>query len=124
MNRIKELRQSKKVTQQEVADALGMTRRGFQKWENGESNIKPEKAQQLADYFGVNIGYLLGYEDSPIKELDAFIRDSNDPFFAMREYIIQTFEYIDSKEKELLYNIARVFRNQKGYYDEMENKEE
>lgn len=124
MNRIKELRQSKKVTQQEVADALGITRRGFQKWENGESNIKPEKAQQLADYFGVNIGYLLGYEDSPIKELDAFIRDSNDTFFAMREYIIQTFEYIDSKEKELLYNIARVFRNQKEYYDEIENKEE
>ena len=31
--------------------------------ENGENQIKPEKAQQLADYFGVSVGYLLGYSD-------------------------------------------------------------
>ena len=30
---------------------------------NGESQIKPEKARQLADYFGVNVAYLLGFED-------------------------------------------------------------
>ena len=64
MNRIKELRKQKKVTQEEVAEAIGVTRRGFQKWENGESQIKPEKAQQLADYFGVSVGYLLGFTDN------------------------------------------------------------
>lgn len=42
---------------------MGVTRRGYQKWENGESQIKPEKARQLADYFGVNVAYLLGLED-------------------------------------------------------------
>lgn len=42
---------------------MGVTRRGYQKWENGESQIKPEKARQLADYFGVNVAYLLGFED-------------------------------------------------------------
>ena len=61
MNRIKELRKEKKLTQQDVADAMGISRRGFQKWENGESQIKPDKAQQLADFFGVSVGYLLGY---------------------------------------------------------------
>ena len=63
MTRIKELRKKKKVTQQEVAEAIGITRRGFQKWENGESQIKSNNAQQLADYFGVSVGYLLGYSD-------------------------------------------------------------
>ncbi len=62
MNRLRELRKEKKLTQQELADAIGVTRRGFQKWEKGESQIKPEKAQQLADYFEVSVGYLLGYE--------------------------------------------------------------
>lgn len=43
---------------------MGVTRRGYQKWENEESQIKPEKAKQLADYFEVSVGYLLGYEDN------------------------------------------------------------
>lgn len=63
MNRLKELRQEKGDTQEVVAKAMGVTRRGYQKWENEESQIKPEKAQQLADYFKVSVGYLLGYID-------------------------------------------------------------
>ena len=63
MNRLKELRQKRGDTQEVVAKAMGVTRRGYQKWENEESQIKPEKAQQLADYFGVSVGYLLGYSD-------------------------------------------------------------
>ena len=62
MNKLRELRKEKGDTQEVVAKAMGVTRRGYQKWENEESQIKPDKAQQLADYFGVNVGYLLGYE--------------------------------------------------------------
>lgn len=71
MNRLKELRKQKKVTQLELANFIGMTRRGYQKWENGESQIKPEKAQLLADYFGVEVPYLLGYDVglTPVKDL-------------------------------------------------------
>ena len=65
MNRLKELRQKKGDTQEVVAKAMGVTRRGYQKWENEESQIKPEKAQQLADYFGVSVGSLLGYDEVP-----------------------------------------------------------
>ena len=63
MNRLKELRQGKKLSQKEIAETLGFSLRSFQRMENGESQIKPEKAQQLADYFGVSVGYLLGYID-------------------------------------------------------------
>ena len=62
MNRLNELRQEQKLSQKELAEILGFSLRSFQRMENGESQIKPEKAQQLADYFGVNVGYLLGYE--------------------------------------------------------------
>ena len=68
MNRIKELRKEKKLTQQDVADAMGISRRGFQKWENGDSQLKPEKAKQLADFFGVSVGYLLNYSNSKHRE--------------------------------------------------------
>lgn len=63
MNRLKELRQEKKLSQKELAENIRVHYRTLQNWENGESQIKPEKAQQLADYFGVSVGYLLGYSD-------------------------------------------------------------
>lgn len=63
MNRLKELRHEKKLSQKEIALQLQIPLRTYQRWENGESQIKPEKAQALADFFGVSVGYLLGYED-------------------------------------------------------------
>lgn len=89
MNRLKELRQKKGDTQEEVAKAMGVTRRGYQKWENEESQIKPDKAQQLAEYFGVSVGHLLGYEDNfieTVKELSQ--KDGSDEAFfkAFRAY--------------------------------------
>ena len=89
MNKLKELRQKKGDTQEDVAKAMGVTRRGYQKWENEESQIKPDKAQQLADYFGVSVGHLLGYEDNfieTVKELSQ--KDGSDEAFlkAFRAY--------------------------------------
>ncbi|WP_238386308.1 helix-turn-helix domain-containing protein [Streptococcus sp. S784/96/1] len=62
MNRLKELRKEKKLSQKEIADILGFPLRSYQRMENGESQIKTDKAQLLADYFKVSVGYLLGYE--------------------------------------------------------------
>ncbi|NQP30720.1 helix-turn-helix transcriptional regulator [Streptococcus suis] len=69
MNRLKELRQEKKLSQKELAKKIGVHYRTLQNWENGESQIKPDKAQALADYFEVNLAYLLGFTDSPADNL-------------------------------------------------------
>ncbi|HEM6302129.1 TPA: helix-turn-helix transcriptional regulator [Streptococcus suis] len=69
MNRLKELRKEKKLTQQELADIAEVSKRTYIYWENGESQIKPDKAQALADYFEVNLAYLLGFTDSPADNL-------------------------------------------------------
>ena len=73
MNRLKELRKQKGLTQQGLADKISVSKITILRWENEERQIKPEKAQQLADYFGVSVGYLLGYEDllDQIEEVDA-----------------------------------------------------
>ena len=63
MNKIKQLRKEKKLTQKELAEETDIPYRTLQRWENGETDIKPEKAQQLADFFGVSVGYLLGYSE-------------------------------------------------------------
>lgn len=63
MNRLKKLRQEKKLSQKELADYLGINEKTISRWENGESTIKSDKAQALADHFGVSVGYLLGYSE-------------------------------------------------------------
>ena len=65
MNRLKELRQEKKLSQKELAKKIGVHYRTLQNWESGESQIKPDKAEKLADFFGVSVGYLLGYTNNP-----------------------------------------------------------
>lgn len=77
MNRIKELRKSKNggMTQQELAEAVSIPKRTIQRLENNESQIKPDKAQILADYFGVDVPYLLGYSDNPLSALDDLAKE-------------------------------------------------
>lgn len=65
MNRIKELRKQRKITQKDLADIFGVSVRTIQKWEHGDTAIKAVKTKKLADYFEVSEGYLLGYSQSP-----------------------------------------------------------
>ena len=64
MNRLKELRKTTGLTQKSFSKEIRIPLRTLQNWENGESNIKPEKAKLLADYFSVPVSYLLGYDDN------------------------------------------------------------
>lgn len=67
MNNLKLLRKQKKLTQQEVADIVGVSKRTCIYWEQGERQISIGKAKRLAEYFGVSVGYLLGL-DTPVKD--------------------------------------------------------
>lgn len=68
MTRLRELQRAKKLTQQELADIAEVSKRTIHNWEDGTSNIKLEKAKKLADYFGVSVGYLLGYDDNDFEK--------------------------------------------------------
>lgn len=94
-NKLKELRLKKEfngkkgMTQQEIADEIGVTKRTYIYWEKGERQIKPDKAQQLADYFGVSVGHLLGYEENfvnSVKELSQKDGSEEAFFKAFRAY--------------------------------------
>lgn len=61
LNRLKELRQEKKLSQKELAKKIVVHYKTLQNWEKGANTINPDKAQALADYFGVSVGYLHGY---------------------------------------------------------------
>ena len=80
-NRLKILRTKEGITQDELAQIINKELKENEKpiskmvisnWENNKHTIKPDKAQQLADIFGVSVGYLLGYEDYKTIQNDAF----------------------------------------------------
>lgn len=68
MNRLKELRKEKKLTQKVVAEIFRVDLRTFRRWECGKSQIRTNKIKKLADYFGVTEGYLLGYTNNHLSD--------------------------------------------------------
>ncbi|MBO4127852.1 helix-turn-helix transcriptional regulator [Streptococcus suis] len=59
-NRVRELRKNARLTQQELADKLGVMRKTVSNWETGSCLISPKHANSLATFFNVSLGYLLG----------------------------------------------------------------
>lgn len=62
-NRIKELRTERDLTQQALADALGISKQAISAYEQGNRKPNFEIADALAEFFGVSIGYLSGSLD-------------------------------------------------------------
>lgn len=60
MNRIKEIRLQKKVSQKDLAEAIDITHQAISLYEKNLRTPSPKVWQALADYFGVSVPYLQG----------------------------------------------------------------
>ena len=58
--RMRELRKERKETQRQVADAIGVTDRQYQRFETGVNLPGFENLVGIADHFGVSLDYLAG----------------------------------------------------------------
>lgn len=80
MLRLKEVRKSKGLTQQDVATYVGISQNNYSYWENGKVKIDNDSIKKLADLFNVSVDYLLG-RDAPTHTLDnAYTPDAIFPF--------------------------------------------
>lgn len=61
--RLKELREKKGCTQEQVGEYLGVTRMMIQKYESGIILPSGFALIKLADFFGVSTDYILGRTD-------------------------------------------------------------
>ena len=61
--RLRELRKEAGETQVQVASAIGVAERNYQRFEAGGTLPSLENAWKLADHFGVSIDYLVGRGD-------------------------------------------------------------
>ena len=58
-DRIQHLRKSKGISQEELADKVGVSRQAVSKWESEQSTPDIEKVILLSDFFDVTTDYLL-----------------------------------------------------------------
>jgi len=70
MERLRELRIQHKISQQAIANALGVSRQAYGHYEAGSREPSQEVILRLADYFDVTTDYLLGREKK-VEEIPA-----------------------------------------------------
>lgn len=63
--RLRELRKSKRMTQQRLAIELNMNQNTISRYESGEREADYQTLIAIADYFGVSVDYLLERTDNP-----------------------------------------------------------
>ena len=56
------LRKLRQMTQEDIAESVGVTRQAIAKWESGETVPDLEKCRLLAEVFGVSLDDLANYE--------------------------------------------------------------
>lgn len=63
-SRLYDLRRQKGLSQEELADKLGVTRQAVSKWERAESSPDTDNLIALAKLYGVSLDELIGFEEA------------------------------------------------------------
>lgn len=71
--RLIDLREEKDLLQKEVAKEIGVVESVYSEWESGKLSIPTKRLVELANFFEVNIDYMVG-----ISDIKAKIKSSND----------------------------------------------
>jgi transcriptional regulator with XRE-family HTH domain len=94
--RLAKLRKGKKLTQEQLAKNVGITRSALSQYETGARTPDYEIVQRLAEYFDVSIDYLVGRTGEPKTMND---KTEKHPAEKLREYIDMGMSNDDIKKR-------------------------
>lgn len=72
-DRIQLLRKSRGISQDELADKVGVSRQAVSKWESEQSTPELDKIIIISEYFDVTIDYLLKGIEAPSQQNDDYV---------------------------------------------------
>ena len=70
MMRLKKLRQERGLSQEKIANHLGITRQAYSNYENGRREPDFTTVNILADFYDVSVDYLIGHDDRRIQSCE------------------------------------------------------
>lgn len=82
-DRIKELRENKKITHEQLAKVLGLTKFAIVKYERNEREPNLDTLKKIANYFSVTTDYLIGNSNFKTFQYDGFW----DKTVELKEYV-------------------------------------
>ena len=100
-NNIKKYRQLNEMTQEELAEQIGITRQTLMRYESGQSiKMKPEIIQRISDILKVSIESLLDESPLPMKEIRKIpiASDYSDSKWVIDDYIDLLFDDNDGHD--------------------------
>lgn len=120
MNRIKELRKLKLLTQEDFAKQLNLSQGMVSGWETGRYEIASSYLEILAKFFGVSSDYILGIDSTPTKQqVNAPLTRPKHAFTAQDEELVRKFNMLDERDQEdVMDDIDRKLERQERRFAE------
>ena len=105
LENLKELRKATKTTQNELAEAIGVSQQSINKYEN--HNVEPdiESLRRMADYFGTTIDYIVGHSELRYKVEDIQNYALNDD----EAEFIAAYRQLTPSQREAVIGVMRAF---------------
>lgn len=109
-NRLKEIRQEKKLSQKDLTKKLNISQQAISLYEKGDREPKLETWQKLADFFNVPVDYLLGIsKDRSTLTIDDLNAEEQEAYERITDMLSQEYpqtrpEFNWSKIGQLLIN--------------------
>ncbi len=112
--RLRELRNEKRMTMKELADKLSLTEQAISMYERNERRPNFEKLEEIADLFNVDMNYLLGKSDiknSYQQETDIYGINKQEMLAYLSKHnpeLLDTYKHItDNENLSLLFDAAK-----------------
>ncbi|MDF1493374.1 helix-turn-helix domain-containing protein [Caproiciproducens sp. CPB-2] len=97
--RLKELRTEHKLTQNDIAALLNISREAYCMYENQKRQLNYESLCILADYYHVTLDYLFGRSDRP---------DLTGPLGSEEKLLLEYYRAMDQRGRENVMGMAKV----------------
>lgn len=109
--RIKELRDLNKVTQEQLANYLGVAPQTVYKYEKEINEPDLTSTSKIANYFGVSLDYLLGRTEktNTVKEIDKKLSDNDIHIAANSKVDLGKLAKLDDKQAKIINNLIDDF---------------
>lgn len=107
MNRLRQLREERRITQEELAFQLGTSQQNISKIERQLVSMGEEMIIKAAKFFGVTTDYLLGISDVRIEIAISLSHTHEQPDEALRD-ILSYYQSFDESYRYLIRDITKV----------------